>query len=124
MRLGARPPLSQPDALESARLELVALAAEVATLATRVQEESGPGLTPDDLDAVLAGAEDLHQKAAQVLAFDSRLHGTDMGELQAWLATFRGHQRQAALLRTRAARQRTGRPRAALRAFTDFFDAG
>lgn len=124
MRMGTRPPLSRPDARESVRLELVALAAEVATLATRIQEESCPWLPPGELDEVLAGAQDLHDKAAEVLAFDSLLHDTDAGELQTWLTAFRSHQRQAAQLRGRVARQRPRRAKPPRLGLPSFFQGG
>lgn len=124
MRMGTRPPLSQPNARESVRLELVALAAEIDTLATRIQEESWPWLAPGELDEVLAGAQDLHDKAAQVLAFDSLLHATDAGELQTWLTAFRGHQRRAAQLRGRVALKRPRRAKTPRLGLPAFFQGG
>lgn len=124
MRIGARPPLSNPDARERVRLELVALAAEVATLASCIQVESWLSLPPDELEDVLASAEDLHDKAAQVLAIDSLLHDTDAGEMQTWLTEFRSHQRQAALLRGRVARQRPTSNKTLRRGLTSFFQGG
>lgn len=115
MRLGTRPPLSRPDHREALRLELVAVAAEVATLAARVQEEAEFWMDPDGLEPVFAEAEDLLGKAAQVLAFDSGTHTMDEAEIHSRLVTFKGYQSQAMLLRSRVEHQRPRPRRAAAR---------
>lgn len=122
MRLGTRPPLSRPDGRESIRLELVAVAAEVATLATRAQEEAVPHAERDELDVVVAQAQELLAKAWQVLDFDSGIQAMDVAQLQSWLAAFQGYRREAALLRAR--HQRPERARPPRRGISCFFTPG
>lgn len=102
MRLQNRAHMSKPDARELTRLQLVALAAEVSTVVTRVQEETA-FCHSDEWVAELASAEELQCEAMEILALETAFERIDTPSLHCKLAAFQIYQRKAILLRQTAA---------------------
>ena len=91
----------QQDERERTRLQLVGLAAEVATVAERIQAELPAGEAVEELRSRCR----LHRATAMdVLAIETRFEDYTDEELRQSVRTFRRHQREVLLLRGQAAR--------------------
>jgi hypothetical protein len=94
-------PWEQRDELESKRVELVGLAAEVATVARRVGEDLAALDATSPVTDLRTQCEQLHAAAMQVLSPSSQL-ATSLQGLDDALAAYRDHQRACVQLRQSA----------------------